>query len=81
MAITDSSTVEDIFDKTGYAAASEDDLAAWNELDCGDSNLCGTAESDGYIYNSAGLFGWESWEDFSDYCATATTECSEEYAY
>jgi hypothetical protein len=80
MAITDTSTVDDIYDELGWPAASEDDLAAWNYIDCYDG-YCEDPDADAYFTRSAGLFSWQYWSEFSDYCATATTECADNIDY
>ena len=74
-----SSTVWDIYESVGYPAPNEDDLAAWEHLDCGDADLCGTYDETGYFNVQSGMFGWADWEDFVDDCDTATTSCSDLY--
>jgi len=78
MTIDSTSSIADIYAETGYPGPSDDDLEAWNYIECGD-DLCGTAGEDGYWYNQAGVFGWAYFSDFSDYCATATDVCSDIY--
>lgn len=78
MTIDSSSSIAAIYAETGYPGPSDDDLEAWNYIECGD-DLCGTAGEDGYWYNQAGLFGWAYFSEFSDYCATATDYCSDNY--
>ena len=74
-----SSTVEDIYLSVGFPAPTEDDLAAWEHLDCGDADLCGTYDETGYFNVQSGMFGWADWESFVDDCDTATTYCSDVY--
>jgi hypothetical protein len=79
MSITADSTVDEIYASVGYPAPNEDDLLAWEHLDCGDGDLCGTYGETGYFNVQSGMFGWADWESFVDDCDTATTECSDVY--
>jgi hypothetical protein len=75
MSIDASSTVATIFTETGYPQPSEDDLSAWNFIECG--THCGTPETEGYWYTQGGVFSFGAWDEFVEFCDTATTECSD----
>jgi len=78
MTVTSSTSVFEIYDsEVAWPNPNEDDLAAWEQLDCGSDGLCGSKDDGNYFYAYAGMFGFEEWNEFVDACDIATEDCSD----
>jgi hypothetical protein len=76
MAITADTTLLELYEEVGFPFPNDEDIAAWNYLECGDTK-CGTPGETGYWYNQAGMFGWALWSEWYDGCETAAAVCAD----